>query len=169
MRAFVANRTREQLNPPLPICVHRKAPSHHTNVVNTLGFSIILVLAPHSDCDAHVQQRRQESLDVAQILECKAAVFWDYPNRGLQYRKKLIECIQDILQSLKADSVYAPSYFELHPDHRALAWSAAEAVRRPEHCYCLEMYEVGNPLAPKRLLDISDLPQRQLEAVNCHF
>ena len=114
------------------------------------------------------QVRKNESLAAASILGYGQPVFWNLPDRSLQYGESLILQIQKAIEACQADLVYAPSVFEIHPDHRALALAAIEAVRRTQGPINLAMYEVGVPMVyPNALLDISELMADKIRAMAC--
>lgn len=116
---------------------------------------------------AYTRQRRNESIAAAAILGYGTPVFWQQPDRGLYYGEKLIGEISTAIHDTQADLIYAPSVYEIHPDHRALAMAALEAVRRCENPVQLALYEIGQPFQPNLLLDISDLAARKMEAMRC--
>ncbi len=120
-----------------------------------------------SDPDAYVAQRQQESLDAAALLGYGAPTFWGLPDRGIAYGERLVSRLVTTILSIEADLIYAPSLFELHPDHRTLGMAAAEAVRRCGRACRLVLYEVSAPLRPNLLLDISDLVERKRAAIAC--
>ena len=112
--------------------------------------------------------RQKESAAAALILGYGAPNFWGLPDRGLHYCESLILQIQSVIDSSDADLVYAPSIFEIHPDHRAVALAALEAIRRLDRNVSLAMYEVGVPMVhPNALLDISDLAAKKAQAMAC--
>ena len=112
--------------------------------------------------------RQKESATAALILGYGAPHFWGFPDRGLHYCESLILQIQSVIDSSDADLVYAPSIFEIHPDHRAVALAALEAIRRLGRNVSLAMYEVGVPMVhPNALLDISDLAAKKAQAMAC--
>lgn len=114
------------------------------------------------------QVRKNESLAAASILGYGQPVFWSLPDRSLQYGESLILQIQKAIEACQADLIYAPSVFEIHPDHRALALAAIEAVRRTQGPINLAMYEVGVPMVhPNTLLDISELMADKTRAMAC--
>ncbi len=115
----------------------------------------------------YVSRRQQESRCAAAVLGYAEPVFWGLPDRGLEYGEALIRRILGALEEQAADLVYAPSWWEVHPDHLVLALAAAEAVRRCRHKVRLAMYEVGVPLHPTVLLDITDLRGRKQKAMAC--
>jgi len=119
------------------------------------------------DASEYVARRKTESRAAAQLLGYPAPTFWDLPDRGLRYGEPLIGRLVEASQAARAAIVYAPSVLEVHPDHRALAMAAVEAVRRLGQACVLAQYEVGVPLRPNRLLDITDLQARKRAAVEC--
>lgn len=116
---------------------------------------------------AYIQLRQNESIAAAAILKYGKPVFWQYPDRELFYGEKLISDISSAIRDTEADLIYAPSVYEVHPDHRTLGMAALEAVRRSGRPIQLALYEIGQPIRPNLLLDISDLAARKMEAMHC--
>lgn len=114
---------------------------------------------------AVAELRRAESRAAARLLGYGEPVFWDYPDQGLAYGERLVH---DILAAAQGcDLIYAPSVHEMHPDHRALGMAAVEAVRRLGAQVRLAAYEVGVPLPPNVLLDITASADRKRAAIAC--
>lgn len=120
-----------------------------------------------ADKAAYVLQRQDESRAAAAVMGCPIPDFWGLPDRGIEYGEKWVIQVIDAISRHRAEVVYAPSIFEMHPDHRALAMIAIEAVRRIGDPVQLAMYEIGVPLRPNRLLDITYLRNRKREAMAC--
>jgi LmbE family N-acetylglucosaminyl deacetylase/glycosyltransferase involved in cell wall biosynthesis len=114
-----------------------------------------------------VATREAESLAAAAALGIPPPAFWRMPDRGLQYGEVLIERLVEAIRKHGADLVYAPSLHEAHPDHRVLAMAAVEAVRRIGTAVRLAMYEIGVPLRPNALVDITSLLERKRTAMRC--
>jgi O-antigen biosynthesis protein len=154
----------------------------------------VLVLAPHADDEvfgcgggiaAHVRagvpvkvvvltdgaghgepsERAQESRAAAQVLGYGAPEFWDYPDRGLRCEDALVQRVVEAVAACGADLLYAPSPWEIHPDHRQAAAIAAEVVRRTG--IRVAYYEVGAPLRPNLLLDITGSAETKSRAMRC--
>ena len=114
---------------------------------------------------AYSHKRQEESLEAAMILGYGVPTFLGFRDREVVYSEKLVS--QMLGEIGNADLVYAPSVFEIHPDHRAIGMAAIEAVRRIRQGVRLALYEVGTPLRPNLLLDISDIAERKMSAMQC--
>lgn len=128
---------------------------------------VIITDATLIESAAYAEIRRQETKAAAQVLGYTDPIFWDLPDRGVQYGERLVQRIAECVEQHQAEWVYAPSCREIHPDHRAVALAAADAVRRCTRAIRLVMYEVGIPLQPNRLLDITNLVERKQAAMAC--
>lgn len=116
---------------------------------------------------AYVAQRCHESRTAAALLGYGEPIFWEYRDRELRYDEALVRRLCEAIATTGACWLYAPSPYELHPDHHHLSLAALEATRRQNGSLTLAFYEVGAPLPPNRLLDISDLLERKRQAMRC--
>ena len=116
---------------------------------------------------AYIADRRQESRKAAAILGYGEPEFWEYRDRELRYDEPLVRRLTEAAAAVEARWLYAPSPYELHPDHRALALAALEVTRRLAGQISLALYEVGAPLPPNRLLDLTELFERKRQALAC--
>ncbi|MEE8428146.1 MAG: glycosyltransferase, partial [Gammaproteobacteria bacterium] len=119
------------------------------------------------DPQSYRKTRQQESIAAAWVLGYGLPDFWGLPDQGVEYGEALVQRMVEAIFASNADTIYAPSVYEAHPDHLAVAMSAIEAVRSLKDKSVLVMYEVAVPLVPNKLLDISDLVERKSEAIHC--
>lgn len=130
-----------------------------THLVAGEAVSVILVTdgVPGEPADGeHIAQTRfAESCAAAQLLGYPQPQRWHLGDRSVEYGEALIMRMQDAIVATHAAIVYAPSLLEMHPDHRAVAMAAIEAVRRCGGDLLLAQYEVGVAMRPNRLLDIT--------------
>jgi LmbE family N-acetylglucosaminyl deacetylase len=139
------------------------------------GHSVsVIILTDGSAATAHpdsksllnyIKKRQQESRQAAKILGYGEPEFWGLTDRTLTCNDTLIKRLLDSIKEKQITRVYAPSVTEIHPDHYALAMSAVEAVRGES--VSLAMYEIGVPLHPNMLLDITPVFKRKQEAMAC--
>ena len=162
--------------------------------VSQIPASRVLVLAPHPDDEvfgcggailSHVRaghavrvlvmtdgsrngdpdQRRRESRDAAQVLGYGEPEFWDIADRALRCDEATVQRVVDAVAASRVDLLYAPSPWEVHPDHRQAAAIAAEAARATG--VRLAYYELGAPLPPNVLLDITSISEAKQRAMHC--
>lgn len=116
----------------------------------------------------YIEMRRQESRHAAAILGYQHLDFWEFRDRELPCDETLIRRLQQLIETEKFVNVYAPSLFEVHPDHYALASVAVAAVSRcQQHLVNLIMYEIAVPLRPNLLFDLTSFAPRKQQAMQC--
>lgn len=134
----------------------------HVRIWTRGGFGAL----PGQQAD-YVAMRQRECLAAAQVLGYGRPEFGDAEDRGVIYGEPLVREILALIERTQAELVYSPSVMEMHPDHRALGMAAVEAGRRRGGALRIAQYEIGVPLRPNLLLDITDVAARKLEAMQC--
>lgn len=167
------------------------------DVVKTLPGKVVAVLAPHPDdevfgcggllhalngagaqirvavvSDGAAQkqaesQRQEESVSAAKLLGYPEPEFWGLPDGKLLEQQALENRIGDWLENIQPELVLAPSVWEMHRDHRAVAVAALSCMERLAEGATLAMYEVGVPLTPNILVDISSALDVKDAAMAC--
>jgi LmbE family N-acetylglucosaminyl deacetylase len=117
----------------------------------------------------YVEQRENESREAAKILGCSEPEFLRFEDRALGQVNDLKDLIKQKLMKYRPDLVFAPSLWEIHPDHRALSWGILNAL---VECFeessldiTLFQYEVGSAMVPNFILDITPWMSRKDDAV----
>ncbi|SFC17251.1 N-acetylglucosaminyl deacetylase, LmbE family [Polaromonas sp. OV174] len=117
---------------------------------------------------AVVAARQEEARAAAKVLGCQPPIFGHYADRSLSTAGgALVNLIVRQMKECGADVLLAPSVWEIHPDHRAAALAAIEAIQQLGAGHTLVQYEVGAPLLPNVLLDITPVWQRKQQAMAC--
>lgn len=102
------------------------------------------------------------------ILGVKEYEFWEYEDRELLSAKnEIIERLIGITDGFLPSIIYAPSPFELHPDHRAtfsVVWNLIK--KRP---FRLLLYETLVPLYPDTLVNITDEWKYKKQAIESYW
>lgn len=117
--------------------------------------------------EAVTTTREDESRRAATVMGYGMPEFWRLPDRGLDRHVSLVEDLSRLIARLAPDWVYAPSWWEIHPDHVALSRAITAVFRQESLAASLVLYEVGVPLHANRLLDITDLLERKRSALAC--
>lgn len=117
-------------------------------------------------------KRQLESIKAAQVLGYPKPEFWCFTDRELELASDELSLkITNTLYHTKPDILFAPSPWEMHPDHRTVCDTALQAAR----AYATEtgailtvvLYEVGLPLAVTDLIDITPVWEAKQSAMSC--
>ncbi|MHB8100033.1 MAG: glycosyltransferase [Sulfuricurvum sp.] len=130
------------------------------------GAEVNVLLLTAGDGAGEGEKRLQESQNASAVLGYDSLSCWHIGDRSVQYCSELIERIEQFIRQKSITLVYAPSLWENHPDHRATALCAIEAVRRIKTCVLMQ-YEVSAPLRPNCLIDITAVEPKKNEAMQC--
>jgi len=127
----------------------------------------VIVLTDGSGQGPDPKTRYHESEAAGKILGYGVPCFWGLKDRGLLYGEELVQRLRNAVIESKATVIYTPSPWEVHPDHLALSLSTTEAIRRIDGERSLVFYEVGMPLHPNRLVDLTPYLEIKRLAVAC--
>ena len=110
--------------------------------------------------------RVQESLRAAQVLGLPEPAFLQLPDRGMYYAEPLIGIIENALERFQPQYLLLPSLSEPHPDHQSVALAGIAAAQRSRFPETVMFYEVGAPLHPNCILDISGIAHLKWQALD---
>lgn len=113
--------------------------------------------------------RRREARAAASVSGADGPTFLAFPDRGVrQHRAALARRLATEMHRHRPDVVYAPGAQEAHPDHFEVALATVGAVHSLDCALDLMFYEVGVPLAPNLLIDITEDLSDKLAALRCY-
>jgi LmbE family N-acetylglucosaminyl deacetylase len=128
------------------------------------------------DRDEYRATREAESRRGLSLLGAGADIsFLRFPDRALgQHLDELQPALAALLREYRPDLIAVTSPIEIHPDHAALARALCELVQRDETLFAdlavtrVAFYEVGQPIRPNALVDITAVANEKLAAVAAH-
>lgn len=129
------------------------------------GVPVRVIVLTDGAARGEAADRPGESMAAAQLLGYGTPEFWTYPDRGLRCDEETVERVAAAVRASDADLLYAPSPWEVHPDHRQAAAIAAQVARRTG--VRVAFYEVGSPLRPNLLVDITASAATKDRAMQC--
>ena len=130
------------------------------------GAQIRVIITSSGENGGDPQVRQNESCLAAAELGIPIPVFWNLPDRGIKYEEELVQRLEDTFREFSPDIVYAPSLWEVHPDHKAVSLGVLEAARRAgSEVRDIAFYEVGAALRPNRLVDITSVMAEKTAAM----
>lgn len=116
--------------------------------------------------------RQAETQAALKQIGVEPASFSGFPDRSLSGYPGLVQHVLELVQQHQADVVFAPSLWEIHPDHLAAgraAWGAAMLMlQHGADAPTLLFYEVGTPQRTNLLIDITDVWSEKLQAMHCY-
>ena len=107
-----------------------------------------------------IRQRRFAESDAAlSLLDIPPASHANLPDRGLAGHPSLSDDIAQLIEQHRPDVIFAPSTWEIHPDHLATARAtllAAQSHAKTERWpLTVLLYEIGSPLRAELLIDVT--------------
>jgi len=124
------------------------------------------------DAATHIQTTREAETNAAlKLMGLEPAKFLQKPDRGLGHCIDLPQVFLTELQQHAFDVILVPSLEEVHPDHLAVTRALLAAIElfkaQGAQLPTIVQYEVGAPLKPNLLLDLTaDWPRKQ-KAMQC--
>ncbi|MBX6424296.1 PIG-L deacetylase family protein [Thermosulfurimonas sp. F29] len=113
--------------------------------------------------------REKECLKALKTLGVPKVRFLRFPDRGLYDRfSELRETLTGILQKETWATVFLPSPFEFHPDHRATFWAGLEVLLSEKFPGSVWLYEISRQAEVNRLIDIGGVLETKIRAVRCY-
>ena len=119
------------------------------------------------DGGSYAETRKAESRAAGELLGYGQPRFWDYPDRGLVFDEGLVQRVKSAIASSGSRWIYAPSWWEIHPDHTVLSRAVTKAVQHYRGEVQLVLYEVAVPLHANLLLDITLVQDQKRDAMAC--
>jgi LmbE family N-acetylglucosaminyl deacetylase len=122
--------------------------------------------AAGGDAAVRAQESRRAAAELGYAAGAGRLALWGRPDRGVVPDAALVQRIVAALDAGANEWLLAPSPFEVHPDHRAVCLAAVEAWRQRPACR-LGFFEIGQPLLPNGLLDITEVLALKQRAMRC--
>jgi len=118
--------------------------------------------------EAVARKRIEESRHALEVLGGCQLTYAPFPDRSLASVSTLQDEVLNLQRSYAAGVILAPSFWEIHPDHLALAhavWGAAVGQPNLFKNVNFLFYEVSAPVRANFLVDISEVWDEKLTAM----
>jgi LmbE family N-acetylglucosaminyl deacetylase/glycosyltransferase involved in cell wall biosynthesis len=116
----------------------------------------------------YIALREREARAALAVLRIEEVEFWRLPDRSLTVEPATVARLVAVLQEYRPTLLYLPSPLEPHPDHAVaaqLVWAALRVALTP---VTLCLYEVGLPIRPNILVDITPVLSQKERALACY-
>ena len=118
--------------------------------------------------ESYVELRKDEAKKACAFLGVTDLEFWSYEDRSLAGSRGVLRQMIDLLEDFQPQLVYAPSPLEFHPDHRAACFLLCDAIRSGHFGFEVAFYEIGQPLSVNLLVDITDVLELRVKAMEAY-
>jgi LmbE family N-acetylglucosaminyl deacetylase/glycosyltransferase involved in cell wall biosynthesis len=139
------------------------------------GRSVRIVIVTDGSEAGDAPTREEESKRGLAILGDLSAEFLRLRDRHLAEESEALKNrLREILIDFKPDLIAVPSPVEIHPDHSALSRAFCELIQNDDSLFAslavarVAFYEVGYPIRPNTLLDITAVAAKKYAAIASH-
>ncbi len=116
----------------------------------------------------YVKIRRQSAQKAMEVIGVNDYEFWSYGDRNLHLtEEELVDRLFHIVEAFSPSLIYAPSPFEVHPDHRATSKMTMRIFEKTR--ITVLFYEVLMALFPNILVDITLEMERKKMAIESYY
>jgi LmbE family N-acetylglucosaminyl deacetylase len=109
--------------------------------------------------------RKEEARRATKILGIHDLIFIDEPETKLSATGSLITKLDGLLNEIKPDLIYIPSFLDNHIDHFEVNRILLRLRKQLSYICNVAAYEVWTPLLPNVLVDITSVAQIKEEAL----
>jgi len=139
------------------------------------GRQVRVVIVTDGAEAGNAEVREDESQRALSVLGAAPVEFLRFRDRHLDEEAgALQDRLREILTSFKPDLIAVPSPVEIHPDHAALSRAFCELIQNDASLFAalavarVAFYEVGYPIRPNTLIDITTVAAKKYAAIACH-
>jgi LmbE family N-acetylglucosaminyl deacetylase/glycosyltransferase involved in cell wall biosynthesis len=111
--------------------------------------------------------RKSEARAAGEVLGVHGFLSLDVKDGMLRPDEETVERLADIVRKLNPSVVYAPSAFEIHPDHMAALFTILKVMEGEAPDFALFLYEVNEVMVPGFLIDITPVKEKKDAALAC--
>lgn len=116
----------------------------------------------------YIALRERETRSALDVLGIHDVEFWRLPDRALTADAATVARLESVINEYRPTLLYVPSPLEPHPDHVAAAHLVWAAIRQTDIPLGLCLYEVGLPIRPNTLVDITPVLSQKERALDCY-
>ncbi len=112
--------------------------------------------------------RKKEAQKASDILGIHNLLFLKLPDRQIGITDVTIQFFAQIIEKFSPMTIFLPSFFEFHPDHRVVTGIATQAIKLTSFQGSLWLYEILRQSEANRFIDITDVLDIKLKAMKAY-
>lgn len=118
-----------------------------------------------------IAKRKEEAQKACEILGVKETFFWGYRDTQLAASHSAMKALRDLIEQVKPDIIFLPSFLDNHPDHRAaneIFINTVSALSKNQRNFEIWAYEIWTPIFINRMVDITLYVKTKEEAIHAY-
>ncbi|MBF0234676.1 MAG: glycosyltransferase [Desulfamplus sp.] len=132
------------------------------------GISVNVVFVTNGDMGGNPDIRRGEARAAADILGIDKIFDLGIGDRKVFYQIIPEALLDEIITATKPNTIFLPSFQEIHPDHRATTQKILTFLENRDCNFDLWFYEINRQGEINRLIDISSVLDVKESAIECY-
>jgi|GEM_PF-553006 len=133
------------------------------------GVRVVLLIVTDGSQAGDRQVRQSEAITAANCLGIEKVIFLDIEDRKVEENQVIFEKkFSEILQDIRPKTVFLPSPFEIHPDHRATAIFVWKVLKEIGFSGEIWLYEIVKQGEINKLIDISFTIETKKQAIQAY-
>ena len=128
------------------------------------GDKVYLLVLTRGEASGDPEVRERECKESARVLGACDLFIGGLPDTGVHDARETIDVIENILNKVKPDVIYAPSSKDTHQDHRNAGYAVLSAGRRCRSILLYEGASTQRDFNPQVFVDIKETIQTKLNA-----
>ena len=131
------------------------------------GDEVYLMVVTDGAAGGDPKTRRQEQQAAADVIGARQVFFGDYPDTHFQCNRESIMKIEEVINEVNPDSVYAHNGQDTHQDHRQIARAVVPAARKVANLLFFEGLS-SQDFTPTVFVNIGQVIHQKLAALEAH-
>jgi len=114
-------------------------------------------------------QRKKEADTAAKLLGIDRLIWWDIPDREVSNNQQVfVQNLPELIKAFAPKTIFLPSPFEFHPDHRFTTKWAIECLKKINCQGEIWLYEISRQGEVNRLIDITPVASLKQKAIKVY-
>ncbi|MBF0201480.1 MAG: PIG-L family deacetylase [Desulfamplus sp.] len=132
------------------------------------GIGVYVVFMTAGDMGGDSEIRKKEAVRAGEILGIQGLFHLDLGDRKVESSSLPENELGDILKGVMPNTVFLPSFQEIHPDHRATTQKVLDFLEKHSYSCSLWFYEINRQGEINGLIDITSVMEIKEEAIDCY-
>ncbi len=130
------------------------------------GLEVNVIVVTDGAAGGDVATRRKETHNAALLLGIQNLLFLEHPDRQINISRGTILSFAQLIEKFNPRTIFLPSIFEFHPDHRIVTHLVTKAIELTDFQGSLWLYEISRQSEVNRLIDITNVLDLKRKAMN---